>query len=261
MRGMKPTPLRVATLIGCLLLLIASITIVAQTRPTAVPSDAATTTATTAPAVQGPARWEKRIAAYEQADRAAPPPKGGVLFIGSSTIGMWKSLAADFPDHPVINRGFGGSQIADATHFADRIIVPYEPAAIFLRSGTNDIHAGKSPEQVAADFQAFVETVRARLPETQIVFTSINSAPSRWHERDAVRAANALIADYCRRTPGVKYVETYDMVIGPDGELRPELFLPDRLHFNAEGYKVLADRVRPHLPDPAAARVPASRAR
>ena len=53
------------------------------------------------------ARWEKEIAAYEASDRTNPPPKGGALFIGSSTIRLWKTLATDFPDHKVINRGFG----------------------------------------------------------------------------------------------------------------------------------------------------------
>jgi lysophospholipase L1-like esterase len=231
---MRWIPTRAIAVVCALVLSAAS---VAQTRPTTAPTTA-----------QGPARWESRIAAYEKADREAPPPKGGVLFIGSSTIGMWKTLESDFPDHAVINRGFGGSQIADSTYYAERVIVPYEPRQIMLRAGTNDIHAGKSPEEVASDFRAFVEKVRARLPETEIVFTSINPAPVRWHERDAVRAANALIADYAKSTPGVKYVETYDMVIGADGEIRSELFLPDRLHFNAEGYKLLAERVRPHLP-------------
>src|SRR6266404_3697295 len=94
------------------------------------------------------AKWEKEIAAYEQMDRTNPPPKGSALFIGSSTVRLWKSLAQDFPDHQVINRGFGGSEIVDATHFADRIVFPYKPRIIFLRSGGNDIHGGKSPEQV-----------------------------------------------------------------------------------------------------------------
>ena len=87
-------------------------------------------------------KWEKEIAAYEQADRTSPPPKGGLLFIGSSTIRLWKTLAQDFHQHRVINRGFGGSQIADSTHFAERIIFPYAPRMILLRAGGNDIHAG-----------------------------------------------------------------------------------------------------------------------
>src|SRR5579872_1177628 len=64
--------------------------------------------------------WEKEIAAYEAADRANPPARGGILFIGSSTIRMWNSLAQDFPGRNVINRGFGGSELADSTHFIPR---------------------------------------------------------------------------------------------------------------------------------------------
>ena len=44
-------------------------------------------------------KWEKEIAAYEQADRTSPPPKGALLFIGSSTIRLWKTLTQDFPQH------------------------------------------------------------------------------------------------------------------------------------------------------------------
>src|SRR5689334_10304026 len=69
-------------------------------------------------------KWEKEIAAYEQMDRTNPPPSGALLFIGSSTIRLWKTLAQDFPTHRVVNRGFGGSEIVDSTHFAERIILP-----------------------------------------------------------------------------------------------------------------------------------------
>ena len=62
----------------------------------------------------GPERWLKAISAFEAADKANPPPQGAILFIGSSTIVRWKTLAQDFREHQVINRGFGGSQIADS---------------------------------------------------------------------------------------------------------------------------------------------------
>ena len=89
-------------------------------------------------------QWENEISAFERMDRTNPPPKGGVLFIGSSTIRFWKSLPQDFPGRNVINRGFGGSELEDSTHFADRIIFPYEPSMVFIRAGGNDLWAGKS---------------------------------------------------------------------------------------------------------------------
>src|SRR4026208_1343268 len=73
------------------------------------------------------AKWEKDVAAFEAADRTNPPPKNALLFVGSSTIVLWKTLDKDFPNQPIINRGFGGNEIADSTHFADRMIFPYRP--------------------------------------------------------------------------------------------------------------------------------------
>jgi lysophospholipase L1-like esterase len=193
-------------------------------------------------------KWENEIAAFEAMDRTNPPPANALLFIGSSTIRKWTTLAADFPNQRVINRGFGGSEIVDSTHFADRIVFPYAPRMIFFRAGGNDLWAGKSPEAVFADYKAFVAKVRTKLPETEIVFLSWSPTPSRWSQRDKEKALNAMVAEYTRRTPHLEYVETYSMVLGADGRPRPELFLEDMLHFNAAGYKLLAERVRPFLP-------------
>jgi hypothetical protein len=192
--------------------------------------------------------WEKAISAYEQVDATNPPPKGSIEFIGSSTIVLWKTLAQDFPGQPVFNRGFGGSQIVDATHFAPRVIFPYAPKMIFLRSGGNDLWVGKPPEQVFADFKEFAETVHARLPETRIVFISCTPTPSRWKQHEKEKTFNVLAEDYIRGKPFLQYVETYDLPLDTAGQPRPELFRPDKLHFNAAGYKLLADRVRPFLP-------------
>lgn len=193
-------------------------------------------------------RWEKEIAAYEKADRDTPPAKRGVVFTGASSIRKWKSLPTDFPGVNVINRGFGGSQTADATHFADRIVLPYAPCMVLIRAGGNDIHAGKTADQVFDDFKAFVDKIHSALPKTDVVYISQTAAPARWSERDEVQKLNALVEQCAENTPGVKYVETWDIVMRPDGTAREDLFLPDKLHFNAEGYRLMADRVRPILP-------------
>ncbi len=192
-------------------------------------------------------KWEKEVSAYEAADRESPPPKGGILFIGSSTIRLWKTLAKDFPDHKVINRGFGGTEIVDATHFADRLIFPHEPKQIFLRAGGNDIHAGRLPYEVTLDFAEFVRVVHARLPKTEIAFIALSPAPARWGEIDKSRELNRLIRKAALEMPRVSFVDAYDISLTPDGQARPELFVKDRLHFAPEGYKLLAERVRPFL--------------
>ena len=194
------------------------------------------------------ARWEKEIAAYERADQTNPPPKGAIVFTGSSTIARWKTLAQDFPSAPVINRGFGGSEIVDATHFAERIVFPPAPRMVFLRAGGNDLWAGKSPARVAADFTEFAERVHARLPETEIVFISLSPSGSRWRQHEQEKAVNTLVREYIQGKDHLKYIETYDLPLDAAGKPRPELFVADQLHFNAAGYRLLAARVRPYLP-------------
>jgi lysophospholipase L1-like esterase len=202
---------------------------------------------TRAPARDGFARWEKEIAAFEASDRINPPPKGGIVFVGSSTIRRWTTLADDFPGHKVINRGVGGSEIVDSTHFADWIIFPYEPRQVFLRAGGNDIHAGRLPREVAADFAEFVRVVRGRLPTTEIVYIAVNPAPARWGENDKYRALNTMIREMAVNMPRVSFVDCYNISLTPVGRARPELFVADRLHFNSDGYTLLADEVRPYL--------------
>ncbi len=88
------------------------------------------------------AKLEKAIAAFERVDSTNPPPKGGIEFVGSSSIVKWKTLEKDFAGYPVFNRGFGGSSIIDSYNFADRIILPYSPKKIFFHAGDNDLSSG-----------------------------------------------------------------------------------------------------------------------
>jgi len=194
------------------------------------------------------AQWEKEIKAFEASDRTDPPPKHCLLFTGSSTIRKWTTLAKDFPGQPVVNRGVGGSEVVDITHFADRIVFPYEPRMIFFRSGGNDIADGKSPEEVFADFKEFVTLVHEKLPDADIVFISWNATPLRWAQHEKEETYNSMVHDYSAKVSHLVYCDANGFELDKNGKPRPELFEKDRLHFNANGYKLLAERVRPFLP-------------
>ncbi len=194
-----------------------------------------------------PAQWEQEIQAFEAADKASPPPQDGILFIGSSSIRLWKTLAQDFPNLPVINRGFGGSRIPDSIYFAPRIVVPYRPRLIVLYAGGNDLNDGRSAEQVASDFTRFVETVRKSLPATRIAYISIAGNPARWAQVDRVRQANRLIEAYTTRTPNMTFIDIFPAMLDASGQPRPELFVADRLHMNAAGYAIWTRIVAPFL--------------
>lgn len=197
-------------------------------------------------AAQGPQDfWEKDIAAFETADRVSPPPKGEVVFVGSSTIRLW-DLATSFPDLKAINRGFGGSEMADATRYVDRIVVPYAPRTVVVYSGDNDI-MGTTAEQITIAFERFVRAVHAKLPTTRVVVIGIKPSLLRWAQVDRMRMANAMLERFCERDDRLAFVDVDHAMLGWDERPRPELYVQDGLHLTPAGYQILNALVRPFL--------------
>ncbi len=193
------------------------------------------------------ADWSEVMAGFAQADAAQSSSPGTVLFVGSSSIRLWNTLAADFPEVPVLNRGFGGSQIADILVNFDRLVAPHHPRLIVFYAGTNDLAAGKSPEEVAADFRGFCEKVHASRPDTRILFVSIQLSPARWQLREKFALTNTYIAAFCATDPRRVFVETNAAMLAPDGSARLEFFAEDRLHLSSEGYAVWRRLLTPWL--------------
>ncbi|HUJ42104.1 MAG TPA: SGNH/GDSL hydrolase family protein [Opitutaceae bacterium] len=198
-------------------------------------------------ALATPQSWKDDIAQFEKTDAARPPPQGAVLFVGSSSIRLWTTLAKDFPGIATINRGFGGSELADSVFYADRIVLPYHPRLVVLYAGDNDLWAGKTPEQVLTDFRAFRTKVLAALPETRIIYLSVKESPSRTKVRAAVRTTNRLIAADCAANPRCEFVDVDTPLLAPGGALRPELFRDDQLHLSPAGYAIWTRVLAPHL--------------
>ena len=218
---------------------------VAPTTSFATTPSRPSTRATTGPSLP----FEADIRAFEAADAQSPPPPGSVVFVGSSSIRLWKTLASDFGDVPasVLNRGFGGSQVADSIHYADRIVLPYRPSAVVLYAGDNDLASGKSPQQVAADVRAFASKVHAQRPDTPVLFLAIKPSIARRHLLEQVREANGLVKEFADEEHLVEYVDVFTPMLTPEGEPRGDLLVADKLHLNAEGYKLWTEILRPHL--------------
>jgi lysophospholipase L1-like esterase len=140
-------------------------------------------------------RWEKEIAALEAADREKPPQPGGVVFVGSSSIRLWKTLA----------------------------------------------------EEVAADFRSFCARLHSALPEARLIVTSIKLTPARWRLRESIAFANALLAAHCAGDSRRAFVDINPVMLTPDGHPREDLYVEDRLHLNAAGYRLWRDRLAPLL--------------
>ena len=195
--------------------------------------------------------WEEVIQEFEAGDRESPPPTGSILFIGGSNIRRWK-LEDNFAQRPVINRGFGGSMIADAVYYADRIVLSYRPKTVVLYGGANDMgkRGRKTPPEVLADYRMFIKTVHDVLPNTRIVYISL---PHFYRDRGNLNAiakvtlVNDLIAEAAQKNKWLVFVNVNEAMADKSGQPRRELFQADGIHMNAAGYKLWASLLRPHL--------------
>jgi lysophospholipase L1-like esterase len=205
----------------------------------------ATLAASTALAQQ-PDRWERFVAAYDEADKVSPPLKHQIVFVGSSTIRRW-DVASYFPDLKIINRGIDGTELSDALKYIDRLVLRYEPRLVVVYAGDNDIGGGKLSEQVSVDFERFVRAVQTRLPETRILYIGIKPSPLRWLQVDRMRLANQVIRTICERDDRLAFLDFDNLMLGWDEKPRRELYVEDGLHLSPQGYQLWTAVLRPYL--------------
>jgi lysophospholipase L1-like esterase len=196
------------------------------------------------------ADWEAEIRLLERGDRLNPPPRDAALFIGSSSLALWNDMASDLVV-PVINRGFGGSQLRDSTYFAPRLVWPHQPRMVLLYAGDNDLASGRTPAQVLHDWQAFVQRVREKQASVPIAFISIKPSPSRvelmplaWKANVAIRY---WIEEHNQPEAPLIYIDVWSAMLDGTGQPRAELFIEDDLHLNRQGYALWTQIIRPYL--------------
>ena len=194
-----------------------------------------------------PNRWESTIQKFEAEDTAHGSARGSIVFIGSSSIARWSNLAESFPEHKVVNRGFGGSEMSESAKYAARVVVPHSPRIVVLYTGENDLNRGLTPDVVAADFDQFANVIRTSLPSTRIVVIGLKPSLLRWKLRDGMRQTNTLIRTRCAADRSCTYVDPWPSMIGKDGTPQPEFFVKDGLHMTPEGYKAWTAMLKPIL--------------
>ncbi|NNE93577.1 MAG: hypothetical protein HKN23_18165 [Verrucomicrobiales bacterium] len=191
---------------------------------------------------EGPEKWEKDMQKFVGRDKATPPPENAVLFVGSSSIRMWKVDEA-WPDLDTINNGFGGSQISDAIHHFDRCIAPYKNLkAIVIYAGDNDVNKGKDAARVFADFQELWAKIKKTHPGVPTIFIAIKPSTKRWDQRDIQHAANMKIAALAEKQDDLYYADIAKPMLNAaeeTGQAPPaDLFKDDGLHMSEKGYEM-----------------------
>jgi len=193
-----------------------------------------------------PLRFQKEIKRFNWQDAKSSYPEQAVLFIGSSSIYTWKT-ARDFPALPIINRGFGGSQISDQNYYYDVVVKKYKPARVIFYCGDNDVAAGKDTAQILADFRTFTSHLKNDFPNTSLLFLAIKPSPLRWRLWEKMSKANCAIKDYCKSSGRCTFLDTATPLLNAKGLPDKDLFVKDGLHLNSAGYNIWNKLLRPCL--------------
>ena len=197
---------------------------------------------------EDPARFEDQILEFQRSDDLAMPEPGQALFVGSSSIRGWHDeIDADMAPLSVIARGFGGSNMHDLNHYADRIVCPYQPKTIVVYEGDNDIASGISVERFLVEFQVFLERVKRELPGSRVYFLSIKPSPKRWPHWPQMKEANDRVKILSETEPALEFVDVGTVLLDEKGEPDEAFFVEDELHLNREGYQKWRTVVRQAL--------------
>lgn len=192
--------------------------------------------------------YRAEIDDFIQQDSANSPPKNAILFVGSSSIRMWDNLKESFPEHTVINRGFGGSNLVDLHRYVDEIVLPYQPKQIVIYSGENDLAPGDiTPDTVLQRFITVFNLIRSKMPKVPIIYISIKPSPSRSHLLHLMITSNRRIQSFLSKQKNAKYIDVFNQMLNSDGKPKPEIFLADSLHMNRQGYAIWQKAIAPHL--------------
>ncbi len=194
-------------------------------------------------------KWGKTIAELEAKDRAEKDPENAILFLGSSSIRLWDSIAEDMAPYPAIQRGYGGAKFSDGAVFAERLITPHRYRAVVMFFG-NDV-SGKetdaTPEEVAGWFKRMAGVATRHQPDAQIFCIAVTPTSSRWDAWPQVQEVNRALAEACNRDPRLHFIPTATAFLGENGKPMDRLFRDDRLHLNPSGYDVWAGIIKGHL--------------
>lgn len=185
---------------------------------------------------------------FKSIDKQKPPPQHAILFMGSSSFTKWTDVQNYFPEYTIINRGFGGSTLADQIYYFNDLVPPYHPRQIVIYCGENDLANDQVPaDSVVNRFKRLFKMIREYDKKVYIDYISIKPSPSREKYLYKFTDANKRIKKFLHCKSKAKYINVYDSMMGANGKPRKDIFISDSLHMNATGYHIWQKIIYPYL--------------
>ena len=197
--------------------------------------------------VSGPERFRTEVA--EIISRPLASTEEVVLFTGSSSIRIWNDISDYFPGYNIVNRGFGGSQTNDLLYYTDQLILSLNPVKIFIYEGDNDLAGGKTSKQILATTDSLLQRIRQKFTTAvPVYFISPKPSVARWKLKDAYLEHSRNLKQWISTKENVIYVDGWSSLVGKNGDVLTDIFLPDNLHLNKKGYDLWATGIKKFLP-------------
>ena len=163
--------------------------------------------------------------------------KETIVFTGSSSVRLWKKLEESFPNHQILNTGFGGSQASDLLYFLNDLVLMYNPKKVFIYEGDNDLWAKKRPNKVIGTTQEIIRRIKANEPTTKIILIAAKPSISRWKMRGRYKRLNRKMERISKNDPYLHYVDVWNPML-ENRKLKTDIFIEDGLHMNQKGYDI-----------------------
>ncbi len=181
---------------------------------------------------------------------------GAVVFLGDSITEGWSTLAQDFPNIKVANRGIGGDITSGVLYRLKADVLSLNPAAIVLLIGTNDVGEGDEGEDVAANIRLILLAIKDYNPKLKVIVCKVmpRADGNRAIYTEKIQKANSLVEQFVKSEPNFALCDTWGIYTDEKGNQISEDFRPDHLHLNAAGYAVWKKALEPvmaklHLPE------------
>ena len=163
--------------------------------------------------------------------------KETIVFTGSSSVRLWRKLEQEFPNHQIVNSGFGGSQASDLLLFIDELILSYNPKKVFIYEGDNDLWADKSPADVLDTTAEIIRRIKSKNPATEVILIAAKPSISRWKIRGKYKRLNKKMERFTKNDPQLYYVDVWKPMLNKR-KLKTDIFIEDGLHMNQKGYDI-----------------------
>ncbi|MEE9364694.1 MAG: GDSL-type esterase/lipase family protein [Cellulophaga sp.] len=172
--------------------------------------------------------------------------KETIVFTGSSSIRFWKNLPEIFPNHQIVNSGFGGSQANNLLHFIDETILNYNPTTVFIYEGDNDIFSGKRPKKIIATTKEIIQKIKEKNTTTKIILIAAKPSISRWNLKRKYKRLNRKMKRLCKKDEFLYFGDIWDIMLHQK-KPKNDIFISDGLHMNSKGYDLWFHTLKQHI--------------